>query len=176
MSLIPRGRGFVRHPKLAKVEKSVSVFHELHCLVSLHSLLCCCNTNKTKHNIRTAYFTYAYLLSKSHNATTHSLESRAANSIVLDYFVDPFVSNPFIDKQLKSPTYADSLRGNHIKHCFDYLRQALICAADSNLEDIIIINGTSATTGMGSSRICRNFDALKGWSETWRSSDNDGIV
>lgn len=124
MSLIPRGRGFVRHPKLAKVEKSVSVFHELHCLVSLHSLLCCCNTNKTKNNIRTAYFTYAYLLSKSHNATTHSLESRAANSIVLDHFVDPFVSdpfvsNPFIDKQLKSPTYADSLRGNHIKHCFD---------------------------------------------------------
>jgi hypothetical protein len=32
-SLIPDGRGFVTHPKLAKEMKSVSVFHELHCLV-----------------------------------------------------------------------------------------------------------------------------------------------
>jgi hypothetical protein len=39
-SLIPKGRGFVVHPKLAPADgrdnkgKSVSVFHELHCLVS----------------------------------------------------------------------------------------------------------------------------------------------
>ena len=34
-SLIPEGRGFVMHPKLAPGDKkSVSVFHELHCLVS----------------------------------------------------------------------------------------------------------------------------------------------
>lgn len=40
-SLIPKGRGFVIHPKLAPADgkekkgKSVSVFHELHCLVSV---------------------------------------------------------------------------------------------------------------------------------------------
>lgn len=33
--LIPKGRGFVKHPKLAKELKSVSVFHEIHCLVRL---------------------------------------------------------------------------------------------------------------------------------------------
>jgi len=33
-SLIPKGRAFVQHPKLAKEIKSMSVFHELHCLVS----------------------------------------------------------------------------------------------------------------------------------------------
>jgi len=39
-SLIPKGRGFVIHPKLAPTDgkdkkgKSVSVFHEIHCLVS----------------------------------------------------------------------------------------------------------------------------------------------
>jgi hypothetical protein len=39
-SLIPNGRGFVIHPKLAPTDgedkkgKSVSVFHEIHCLVS----------------------------------------------------------------------------------------------------------------------------------------------
>lgn len=32
-SLIPDGQGFIRHPTLAKEMKSVSVFHELHCLV-----------------------------------------------------------------------------------------------------------------------------------------------
>ena len=37
--LIPEGRGFVKHPKLAKELKSVSVFHEIHCLVCFVSLL-----------------------------------------------------------------------------------------------------------------------------------------
>jgi hypothetical protein len=35
-SLIPQGRGFIKHPRLSSNEmKSVSAFHEIHCLVSL---------------------------------------------------------------------------------------------------------------------------------------------
>lgn len=33
--LIPDGRGFVRHPVLAKELKAVSVFHQIHCLVRM---------------------------------------------------------------------------------------------------------------------------------------------
>jgi len=47
-SLIPKGRAFVQHPKLAKEIKSMSVFHELHCLVSPHSPPSRQNTSLTK--------------------------------------------------------------------------------------------------------------------------------
>jgi hypothetical protein len=141
-----------------------------------YSLPCNYTFNIKKHNIRTAYFTHTYLLSKLQNATSCSVRTSEGKSVVPDNFIDPFVPNAFLDEQLSLPAYADSLKDNHIKHCLDYLRQALLCAADSNLEDTFIVNGTSATTGMGSTRICRNFDALKSWSEKWRSSDSGGIV
>jgi hypothetical protein len=64
----------------------------------------------------------------------------------------------------------------HIQHCFDYLRQALMCAADSNLEDVAIEEGSVSTLGWGSKRVCRNYEELKRWSETWRAADVTGIA
>jgi hypothetical protein len=63
----------------------------------------------------------------------------------------------------------------HIQHCFDYLRQALMCAADSNLEDVTTKDGGASTLGWGSKRVCRDYEALKQWSETWRAADVAGI-
>ncbi|KAF2645533.1 hypothetical protein P280DRAFT_366544, partial [Massarina eburnea CBS 473.64] len=48
------------------------------------------------------------------------------------------------------------------EHCFEYLRQAIMCAADSNLEDLD--EEGDAKWGPGK-RVCRNFEALKAWSE-----------
>jgi hypothetical protein len=124
---------------------------------------------RRKHSIRNAYFTYAYLLSRSHNDTSSS-------DSIISQVVDPFVPNLYLEEKLASVAYGDSLKGMHMGHCFDYLRQALMCAADSNLEDNTVVNGTRGTTGMGSKRVCRNFDALKDWSEKWRSTDSDGAV
>lgn len=58
---------------------------------------------------------------------------------------------------------------HHIRHCFDYLRQALMCAADTNLELVDFRLG--GATGFGCQRTCRNFQAVKDWSERWRSWD-----
>ena len=57
---------------------------------------------------------------------------------------------------------------HHVRHCFDYLRQAVICAADTNLEPVDFELGGS--TGFGFPRICRDFDEVKKWSEQWRTS------
>ncbi len=40
--------------------------------------------------------------------------------------------------------------------CFDYIRQGLLCAADSKLE------GNNSMTD-GAHHVCNNFDALKDW-------------
>lgn len=58
---------------------------------------------------------------------------------------------------------------NHLRHCFDYLRQSLVCAADSNLESVDFELG--GVTGWSFQRTCRNFDHIKDWAEQWRSWD-----
>jgi hypothetical protein len=148
--------------------KSVSVFHELHCL----------------HGIRTAYFTADYQLRKS--------KSSSPNTAPHDH-PSAFVSNPYLEKVISEPGMGESngsstlstitnqggaghgLHPDHVKHCFDYLRQALMCAADSNLEDIQWVDGIPETTGWAGKRVCRDYEGLKDWTATWRTTDSDGI-
>ena len=54
----------------------------------------------------------------------------------------------------------------HAKHCFDYLRQALVCAADTALEPVD--EATGFVTGMGVVHTCQNFEDLVIWAEERR--------
>jgi hypothetical protein len=56
---------------------------------------------------------------------------------------------------------------NHMTHCFDFLRQTIMCAADSNLEKVDVVgkNGLKGSTGWGFERQCRNYDSLVKWVE-----------
>ena len=63
---------------------------------------------------------------------------------------------------------------SHIHHCFDYLRQALMCAADTNLE--VLDRETRLTDGWGSERKCRDYQGVSRWAEEWRDSEDVGIV
>ncbi|KAF1941075.1 hypothetical protein EJ02DRAFT_378558 [Clathrospora elynae] len=166
MSVIPIGRGFIDHPVLApKQMKCVSVFHELHCL----------------HGIRSAYFRNTYMLSKTRHQLAHLFpSSRSPLNAPNDHPhmpPTPFVSNPYLEEVLKHLPPAH-LNAEHINHCFDYIRQALMCAADSNLEDLEIdpSDGELGADGWGIKRTCRNFKAVFEWSEKWRSGDSDGIA
>ncbi|OAG22752.1 hypothetical protein CC77DRAFT_1059630 [Alternaria alternata] len=54
---------------------------------------------------------------------------------------------------------------HHVRHCFEYLRQSLICLADSNLE---MMNYTArGISGWQTERTCRNFEELSDWSNEW---------
>lgn len=53
----------------------------------------------------------------------------------------------------------------HIRHCFEYLRQSLICLADSNLENM---NYTArGVSGWQTERTCRNIEKLTDWANDW---------
>jgi hypothetical protein len=89
-----------------------------------------------------------------------------------------FTPNPYMEALLLKE---ESHRHDHITHCFEYLRQALICAADTNLEDLESFvddqgNDRVQTDGWGTERVCRDFEAVKVWAERWRTEDWDGIV
>ncbi|KAK5636922.1 hypothetical protein RRF57_012634 [Xylaria bambusicola] len=60
-----------------------------------------------------------------------------------------------------------------MQHCFDYLRQALMCAADPTLE--IRNESINGVTGWGTSHQCRDFEALKRWTEQHRYNNEGGI-
>lgn len=58
---------------------------------------------------------------------------------------------------------------HHSAHCFDYLRQSIMCAADTNLE-----GATEAGPGWGSKHVCTDYDALLTWANehgamAWRN-------
>ena len=49
-----------------------------------------------------------------------------------------------------------------------------MCAADTNLEDVSHDN--RITTGWGSKRRCRSYEAVKKYAETWADSSDTGII
>jgi hypothetical protein len=68
---------------------------------------------------------------------------------------------------------------NHIPHCFDYIRQGLMCAGDMTLEKAKVnANGERIrdVNGWGVEHECKDWDAIMRWSEKHRSDDSHVIV
>ncbi|KAF2875138.1 hypothetical protein BDV95DRAFT_309506 [Massariosphaeria phaeospora] len=62
----------------------------------------------------------------------------------------------------------------HIHHCFDYLRQTIMCAADTNME--VLDRETHATNGFGQTKKCRNYEHVFAWAERYANSSDTGIL
>jgi hypothetical protein len=60
-----------------------------------------------------------------------------------------------------------------MRHCFDYLRQTLMCAADATLEPVDPALG--GVTGWGTARVCRDYGALAAWAEAHRVNNLHGF-
>ena len=66
---------------------------------------------------------------------------------------------------------AGSETDKHVVHCLDYIRQALQCHADTNLEfRVVAATGEAAFTGYGEHR-CRDFERVVRFAEEWRVYD-----
>lgn len=68
---------------------------------------------------------------------------------------------------------------DHMMHCFDYLRQSLMCASDETLE--ILQTGPYGTKiasvdGWGTQHQCRDFESLATWTRLHRASGDGGIL
>lgn len=62
----------------------------------------------------------------------------------------------------------------HVRHCFDYIRQALMCAADTNME--VVDHETHLTNGWGQPKQCRDYKHVLAWAEQYANSSDTGIV
>jgi hypothetical protein len=61
---------------------------------------------------------------------------------------------------------------DHVGHCFDYLQQSLICAADVGVEPWY--KGYYPDVMFG--RQCRDFSEVKAWAEEWRVLNGTGFI
>ncbi len=65
-------------------------------------------------------------------------------------------------------------RSEHTKHCFEYLRQSLMCSADSSIEPAG--SQVKGFLGWGFRRQCRHYEKLKSWAEDFRVFDLHGFL
>ncbi|KAF2186413.1 hypothetical protein K469DRAFT_151373 [Zopfia rhizophila CBS 207.26] len=148
-AMIPKGRGFVK----VKDENPdgdtdglycVSVFHQLHCLDML----------------RRGYY-----------AAVERADRNPTPTVAPDGGPFSPVPGDFTHRHGGSSHHEDS--SSHMEHCFDYLLQALACAADPTLEKR---NETiSGVRGWGTTHQCHDFETLKKWTEEHRYNDEEGI-
>ncbi|KAF5857327.1 hypothetical protein ETB97_005942 [Aspergillus alliaceus] len=61
-------------------------------------------------------------------------------------------------------------RSDHMAHCFHYLRQGILCAADTTLESggtsMDLANGDKVATGAGTVHTCRDWRQVHDWMES----------
>ncbi|KAK1639169.1 hypothetical protein BDP81DRAFT_480078 [Colletotrichum phormii] len=62
----------------------------------------------------------------------------------------------------------------HLNHCWDYLRQTIMCNADVTLEWRKY--NEQVGTGWGYQHQCKDWDAIVAWAEKYRYSNNWGIL
>lgn len=62
----------------------------------------------------------------------------------------------------------------HLNHCWDYLRQTIMCNADVTLEWRKY--NEQVGTGWGYQHECKDWDAIITWAEKYRYSNNWGIL
>lgn len=78
--------------------------------------------------------------------------------------------------------YYSALEGNvdqvsaaHLMHCFDYLRQTIMCFGDTTLEWLPPPPNDTGSTGWGFEHTCRDYNAISEWVEDNRLKTTHGI-
>ncbi|KAJ3496317.1 hypothetical protein NLG97_g2745 [Lecanicillium saksenae] len=64
----------------------------------------------------------------------------------------------------------DEIPPEHLIHCWDYLRQSIMCAGDTALE-WVTEDENLQDSGWGYQHTCKNFEAIFQWTETHRFTD-----
>jgi len=72
----------------------------------------------------------------------------------------------------------DHASSSHLLHCFDYLRQALMCSADTSLEPLrsSTLTTNPGVDGWGVTHQCRDYGEVMEWATVHRTGGNGGVA
>lgn len=122
----------------------ISMFHQIHCLVSLNPNILVPSADGAQAAIRHVFWQ------------------------LMDGKLDP-VEFEASDGDTTSPNYVPHDHGLwHIKHCFNYVRHGLQCAGDTTIEIPTLFNGHTVFLGWNTTHQCRNYETV--WDYTLRHS------
>ncbi|KAI1322458.1 hypothetical protein F5Y16DRAFT_386605 [Xylariaceae sp. FL0255] len=58
----------------------------------------------------------------------------------------------------------------HVRHCLEYIRQSLMCVADTTIEQTVEApEGGSGVRGFGTEHTCKDYQQLVEWTSHWES-------
>lgn len=63
----------------------------------------------------------------------------------------------------------------HADHCFRYLRQTIVCCADTALEGQNPRAPIPDTDETGATHLCKDFEMVKAWAERRKTDDSHSI-
>ena len=69
--------------------------------------------------------------------------------------------------------------GEHVAHCFDYLRQGIMCAGDITLEGNASARYPGVVIPWGAHHKCKDWSQIIEWADEriiWEFSNNSGIL
>ncbi len=124
----------------------VSVFHQLHCLVS--------NTHLRR--------------SRFDSCRRHGLRVYLTNLSGFQYMMR-------VGYYAALDNSTDNVYARHLGHCFDYLRQNIMCTADTTLEWLGKPPLDHGSSGYGFQHHCRDYSAVFAWTEEHRMNDTKRI-
>ncbi|MCJ1409837.1 hypothetical protein MMC19_003920 [Ptychographa xylographoides] len=156
--MFPQHGGYFSHPTIAPERSTLSVFHQLHCVVRpspplpspfvrpnpippptssvFHKTRKKLTNRQTQDMLRLGYYQY-------HKAAT---EGRQVSDD------DP--------KMKYTPA--------HMRHCIDLLRQSFMCLGDTTIE---VKEGPRGAKGFGTQHQCRDWKQLVTWTTEWQLND-----
>ncbi|KAL1897922.1 hypothetical protein Sste5346_003774 [Sporothrix stenoceras] len=67
------------------------------------------------------------------------------------------------DAVLGTPTDVD-----HARHCFNYIRQTIMCVADTTLEGVNPDSERPETARVGAHRVCKDYSQVQAWAQAHR--------
>ncbi|MCJ1457656.1 hypothetical protein MMC28_008025 [Mycoblastus sanguinarius] len=69
----------------------------------------------------------------------------------------------------------DAIDPAHLPHCFDYLRQSIMCASDTTMEWVPAPPNDKGSTGWGYQHSCRDYMAIRQWAIDNKWGTSTGI-
>ncbi|KAL6802685.1 hypothetical protein GGI42DRAFT_353798 [Trichoderma sp. SZMC 28013] len=159
-TIIPDGRGFIKITEPAKWNltggfplEGVTPYSEQYCISMFHQLHC----------VATLKTAFAKLLRREQKSMQHAEESTHDHNNGTGH------SDDHLD-HLTDPT--------HLDHCFDYLRQAIMCAGDMTLEKAHVVDGVilDAVVGWDVEHQCRDWRTMFDFAVEHRVKSTNGIL
>lgn len=138
---------------------SVSVFHQLHCL---HYILK--EFNKLLHPNETSE-------EHQHHHHHHHHDNNNNNHTV----DEPEQGEQHTEAAHDHSGESQEEALKHVGHCFDYVRNSLMCCGDVALEGQGSDIDDPGTLGEASYHVCKNYDAIQAWAQDARATNMKGF-